>query len=183
MSTTARILPHKRKVEEAFAGYLIDAQAADSTVLPGLTVVCGHTGRSPDDPENALVDPVEPPLPFLAVSCGKLQADPEMPNSTGIKLCDLIFHLKTQATDEARAVADERLAELEYLLEDEDGIRTALNLPTAVGAADDRRVKGLYFYGFQTDDQADQHDQTTWVDQIAYVVVSQGFDPDDAVAY
>lgn len=173
----ARALPHRRKIEEAFAGALIDQQKADPTFLPGLNVVCGTTGRSPDDPEAAQVAPTEPDLPYLAVSCPKLQADSEMPPSTGIKLADLLFHLKTHASDEARAVADARLQELEYFLEDETDIVASLNVPAA-GAPDNRRVQQLYVYAYHSDDQADTHDEDSWLDQISRVVVTQNFDPD-----
>ena len=175
----AKVLPHRRKIEEAFAGALIDNQKVDPTFLPGLPIVCGHTGRPPDDPQAGQVAPTEPDLPYLVVSCGRLQADPEMPPATGIKLGDLVFHCKTHASDEARAVADERLQELEYFLEDETDIVASLNLPGAP-APDTRRVQQIYVYAFHTDDQADTHDEDAWMDQISYVVVTQNFDPDNA---
>ncbi len=177
----ARTLPNRRKIEEAFAGVLIDAQAADPTFLPGLTIVCGTTGRSPDDPLAAQKDQLtEPELPYLSVSCPKLQADPDMPPSTGIKLADLIFHAKTHATDEARATADERLQELEYFLEDEAAILASINIPADPATPDTRRVKELYVYAFHSDDQADAHNEDIWMDQLSQVVVMQGFDPDNA---
>lgn len=177
MATTARRMPLKRKVEEALAGYFIDSQKADPAFLPGLAIVCGTTGRSPDDPLNAEGPAVEPELPYLVVACGKCKETDDLPPGSRVYECDLAVLIKTHASDEARALADERLADVDDLLEDVPPIQLALNQPDSAGTPDTRRVKQFYLTDVYEAQEGDDHDEGAWVDHVGRTVLAQGGDP------
>ncbi len=171
-------IPLKRKLEIAVAGYLIDLQKADPTFLPGHTIVCGSTGRSPDDISAPVQGPViEPDLPYTSVACTTTKERADFPPGYGIKDAVVNVWSKTHASDDSRAEADALMAPIEDAFGDPDVIGTALNQPTVATTPDTRRQKGLYVYSIEDIETSDDHSQTTWEDELVAHLVCQGFDP------
>lgn len=172
-------VPLKRKLEIAVAGYLIDRQKADPGFLPGHTIVCGSTGRSPDAPPAAPGDnkPVEPDLPYTSVGCQQARESADFPSGFGMMEASVVVYCKTHAADESRACADEREASVAALFEDADALVAALNMPANPAAADTRRQKDLYLYTLMDLELNDGHTDTTWEDQIVAKVICHNFDP------
>ena len=174
----ARILPPRRKLEVAFAGYLLDQQTANpTTFLPGMTIVCGSTGRSPDDPEEGNVLPTEPELPYVSVSCEQARALPDFPTGYGMKEATVLVLTKTHASDDSRAFADGNESAVLNAFEDPAPILAALNQPASANTPDERRVQGLYLYAVEDPMSADEHTPEVWEDETTVHVVFQPFDP------
>lgn len=169
--------PLKRKLEIAIAGYLLDKQKADPTFLPRHAIVCATTGRSPDDPEEGQVAPTEPDMPYTSVGCQQVRSRPDFPPGYGIKDATVIIYSKTHASDEARALADDRVGSVSELLEDSDTATAALNQPTVQGTPDTRRQKALYIYAIEDINYGDDHTETTWEDELIAELCCQDFDP------
>ena len=174
----ARTLTLKRKLEVAIAGYLVDQQKLDPTFLPGITVVCGTTGRSPDDPEESAAVPSEPELPYISVGCEQARALPDFPTGYGMKEATVVIFSKTHAGDDSRSLADERESDVASIFEDPSAMLAALNQPADPAAPDERRVTGLYLYAIEDPMSADEHSGDTWEEETTARVVCQGFDPD-----
>ena len=175
----ARTLPPRRKLEVAFAGYLLDQQKANPlTFLRGMTIVCGSTGRSPDDPEEGNVQPSEPDMPYVAVSCEQARALPDFPTGYGMKEATVMVFTKTHASDDSRAFADGNESSVVNTFENPAPILVALNQPADPATADTRRVQDLYLYAVEDPMSADEHTPEVWEEETSVHVVFQPFDPD-----
>jgi hypothetical protein len=169
-------LPIRIKLERALVRYL-KSKAVAGTRLASISIVAGHTAT-------------EPELPYLVVYVGAAPPHPDLPAETGVRLCKPVFHLKTSASDEERAKADDRFEELDTFLmepmndnvgysdENKAGGRllAALNKPASGGDSRPVELRKFHAYDFTPADDQGAHQGAAWHDQRAFDCPCQPFD-------
>jgi hypothetical protein len=168
-------LPIRLKLETGVFNF-VKARAIAPARLASVTLVSGHASAEPD-------------LPYLVIYCGGAVPHPDMAPELGIKLATVIAHLKTHATDEERARANDRLEELETLLmqplddnapysDDNKAFGRLLASLNKPAGADTRpaELRQFHAYDFYPADDNSAFLPKAWHDQLVFSCVCQGFD-------
>lgn len=152
----------RRKLEKSVNDYVRSHRGPH---LNGLTIADGH-------------DNIEPEIPYMTGYCGHAPPHEDLPPEEGVKKATVVFHLKTQAKDEARAKADNRLEELNALIErplDPAAPMSQENkmCGAIIAALNADPDTGIYVYDIYPQDDAGGFSGKNWDDQLAFTVVVQ----------
>ena len=152
----------RRKIETGINDYV---RTNRGQCLKTLKIIDGHDNQVPE-------------IPFLTGYCGHAPPHPDLGQECGAKLAQHVFHLKTQAEDEPRKKADNRIEELIGILsapvdphtEPGDGNKAFGKLVAALNANEDL---GLHVYDIYPSDDVNAFEGKNWHDQIVLSVVCQ----------
>ena len=132
-------LPLKRKLEEAFANYIV-SKVTTGTALVGINIYRGRGTLS------------ERTLPSVNVFVGDLQTNTDFPPDAGEYIATIIYHNASQADDQAGSVSghDARQYQLETIVANATDAKAFINKPSGT---DNRVVKKIYIYDIKEDSE------------------------------